>query len=389
MSRLRWTTAGESHGPALVGVVEGVPSGLALSIERVDRELARRQGGYGRGARMKLEHDRIELLSGTRGGITLGSPISFVIRNADATIERLPVPKDPRPGHADLAGCQKHGHRDPRAVLERASARETAARVACGAIVRQVLEHFGIEIFAHVTELGGVAIDPTAIELVFARPRSERESLRDRSAFYQLDPGCEPRLVARVDEAAAAGDTLGGVFEVRAFGLPPGLGGYANPADRLTSRLGAALLSIPAMKGVEFGSGFALARELGSRAHDEIVAAPAESRGAWDSRYGRASNRAGGLEGGMTTGEPLVVRTAMKPISTLRRGLGTVEFETLESVRATYQRSDVTSVPAASVVGEAVVALELGAAFLEKFGGDSMGELEAACAQHRARLGHV
>ncbi|MBL8857847.1 MAG: chorismate synthase [Planctomycetes bacterium] len=383
---MRWTTAGESHGAALVGIVEGVPAGLALSIERVDGELARRQGGYGRGGRMKLERDRIELLSGTRGGITLGSPIAFVIRNNDAVIEKLPVPTNPRPGHADLAGCQKFGHRDPRAVLERASARETATRVACAGIARQVLEHFGIEVFGHVVELGGVAIPATAIDAAFALSSAKRHELREKSAFFALDAATDEQLKALVDATKEKGDTLGGIFEVRALGLPPGLGGYASGAERLTARLGAALLSIPAMKGVEFGLGFATARVPGSLAHDAIQAARDTSSG---SRYERATNRAGGLEGGMTTGEPLVVRTAMKPIPTLRRGLPTVEFETLEPTAATYQRSDVTSVPAASVVGEAMVALELTAAFLEKFGGDSLAEVEDAVGAYRRRLGGV
>ncbi len=388
MSVLRWTTAGESHGKALVGIVEGLPSGMELSIERVDAELARRQGGYGRGGRMKLEKDRVELLSGTRGGVTLGSPIAFVIRNADATIEDLPVPKNPRPGHADLAGCMKHGHRDPRAVLERASARETATRVACAAIARQVLERFDVEVFAHVVELGGIAVDARAVESAFAGARAEREARRAQSPFHAVDSAVDVRMTARVDEAKAGGDTLGGIFEVRAMGLPPGLGSYNSGPERLTSRIGGALFSIPAMKGVEFGLGFETARRMGSEAHDPIEGAEGGT-GPFGSRYRRTSGRSGGLEGGMTTGEPLVVRTAMKPIPTLRRGLPTVDFETLEGVPATWQRSDVTSVPAASVVGEAVVALELTAAFLAKFGGDSIGEVERAVAGFREQLRRV
>lgn len=377
MSRLRWTTAGESHGAALVGVLEGLPSGLPLSLERANGELARRQGGYGRGGRMKIERDEIELLSGTRGGITLGSPISFSIRNHDATIEKLPVPTNPRPGHADLAGCQKHGHRDPRAVLERASARETAARVAIAAIARQVLERFEIEVFAHVVELGGVAAAPGAFEGSLER--------RDASEFFCLDPAAEPAMRAAVDAARAAGDSLGGVFEVRALGLPPGLGSYASGPERLTARLGGALFSIPAIKGVEFGLGFEAARRRGSAVHDPIIAAK-DGSGSRSARMRRETNRAGGLEGGMTTGESLVVRAAMKPIPTMRRGARTVEFETLEPVEATYQRSDVTSVPAASVVGEAMVALVLAEAFLDKFGGDSIAEVEGAFRAYLGRL---
>jgi chorismate synthase len=382
MKGLRWVTAGESHGKALVGILEGMPAGLALDVARVDAELARRQGGYGRGGRMKIEQDRIELLSGTKGGLTIGSPIAFTILNHDQTIERLPTPTNPRPGHADLAGCQKFGHRDPRAVLERASARETATRVALGAIARQLLEGFGVELFAHVIELGGVAVRGDAWEAAGER----RTALRAASDFHCLDAECEPRFRSRVDAARAADDSLGGVFEVRVLGLPPGLGHYANPAERLTARLGAALFSIPAMKGVEFGLGFGAARLPGSQVHDAIVppaSAPASASARWG-RFARATNRAGGLEGGMTTGEELVARVAMKPIPSLRAGLPSLEFASGAEVVATYQRSDVTSVPAASVVGEAVLALELGSAFLEKFGGDSLDQVRATFARWRS-----
>lgn len=382
VSRLAWITAGESHGKALVGVLSGFPAGVELALERVDHELARRQGGHGRGGRMKIERDSAELLSGVRAGRTLGSPIALALTNRDATIERLPVPTNPRPGHADLAGCQKLWLRDPRAVLERASARETAMRVALAGVARQVLERFGVEIFAHVVELGGIAVDPAAVEGAFAKPAEARAAAREASAFYTLDAAVEERLRARVEETRAAGDTLGGVFEVRAHGLPPGLGSYHSGPERLTARLGGALLSIPAMKAVEFGLGFEAARRPGSEVQDPIVPAPGGHFG----RFGRASNRAGGLEGGLTTGEPLVVRVAMKPIPTLRRGVATVDFETGERCQATYQRSDVTSVPAASVVGEAVVALELAAAFLERFAGDSLPQVEAAYAAHLEAL---
>jgi len=327
---------------------------------------------------MRIERDEIELLSGTRGGITLGSPISFSIANHDATIEKLPVPTNPRPGHADLAGCQKHGHRDPRAVLERASARETATRVALAAIARQVLERFEIEVFAHVVELGGVGVSPVAVEASFAggaQERGGRRERRDASEFLSLDPAAEPAMRAAVDEAREQGDSLGGIFEVRALGLPPGLGSYASGPERLTARVGGALLSIPAIKGVEFGLGFEAARRKGSAVHDPIIPA-GDGSGPCGARVRRESNRAGGLEGGMTTGEPLLVRAAMKPIPTMRRGARTVEFESLQPVAATYQRSDVTSVPAASVVGEAMVALVLAESFLDKFGGDSIAEVE-------------
>jgi chorismate synthase len=381
MGRITWTTAGESHGPALVGVLEGLPAGLALDVARVDAELARRQGGYGRSKRQALERDRLELLSGTRGGMTLGSPIAFRIPNRDASIERLEVPTTPRPGHADLAGCQKYGVRDPRMVLERASARETAARVALGGIARQVLEAFGVEVFAHVVALGGERVRDGAFEAV---PAERRAELRAQSAFYALDPDAEERFRARVDRAAEELDSLGGVFEVRALGLPPGLGGYARPDERLTARLGGALLSIPAMKGVEFGLGFPAADLPGSAVHDAI-----ELRDGPYGRFGRQTNRAGGLEGGMTTGEPLVARVAMKPIPTLRRGVATVDLETGAAVAAQYQRSDVTSVPAASVVGEAVVALVLADAFLAKFGGDHLDDVRASFAAWRERAAGV
>jgi chorismate synthase len=377
VTTLRWTTAGESHGVALVGVLEGIPAGLELDLARVDRELVRRQRGYGRGGRMKIEHDRAELLSGTRAGLTIGSPIALRIGNADATIERLPVPTNPRPGHADLAGCQKLSARDPRAVLERASARETAMRVALASVARQVLEQFGVEVFAHVVELGGIAARADAFDAAGA----ERAELRDASDFAGLDSAVDAAWRARVDAARAEGDSLGGVFEIRALGLPPGLGSYFAGRERLTSRLGAALFSIPAIKGVEFGRGFESARLPGSQVHDAIVTAPTRF-----GRFARATNRAGGLEGGMTTGEPLVARAAMKPIPTLRRGLATVDFETGAAVEAQYQRSDVTSVPAASVVGEAMVALELTAAFLERFGGDSFEHVRAAWNDYVARL---
>jgi chorismate synthase len=377
MKGIRWTTAGESHGAALVGILEGLPAGMELDLDRVNSELERRQGGYGRGGRMKIERDRIELLSGTRAGRTLGSPLSFSIVNKDHVIERLPVPGNPRPGHADLAGCQKFTHRDPRAVLERASARETAARVALGGLARQVLEPFGVEIFAHVISVGEVSVGAGCWE----RAGERRGALRAASEFWALDADCEAGMRAAVDTARADRDSLGGVFEVRVMGLPPGLGGYSSGPERLTSRLGAALFSIPAMKGVEFGLGFEAARRPGSKVHDPIVPAA----GNWG-RFGRSSNHAGGLEGGMTTGEPLVMRVAMKPIPSLKQGMPSVDFESGEAVQATYQRSDVTSVPAASVVGEAVVALELASVFLEKFAGDSIEHVQTAYESYRERV---
>jgi chorismate synthase len=356
---------------------------MPLDVERVDRELARRQAGHGRGGRMRIERDTVEVLSGTRAGLTIGSPIALRVANRDSTIEALPVPGDPRPGHADLAGCQQLGVRDPRAVLERASARETAARVALGGVARQLLEAFDVELFAHVVELAGDAADPAGWERAGGDAAvSEREALREASPFLSLDPAADERWRARVDEAKEKGDTLGGVYEVRVLGLPPGLGTYARTDERLTGRLGGALLSIPAMKGVEFGLGFESARRPGSEVMDPIELDGEARYG----RFGRGSNNAGGLEGGMTTGAPLVARVAMKPIPTLRRGLPTVEFASGESVQATYQRSDVTSVPAASVVGEAVCALELARAFLARFGGASLDQVRDTVEAWRARV---
>lgn len=382
MTGIGWRTAGESHGRTLVGIVEGIPAGLELDLARVDEDLARRQRGYGRGGRMKIESDRIELLSGTRKGITLGSPIAFAVANKDYTIEKLGVPGDPRPGHADLAGCQKYGHRDPRAVMERSSARETAARVAAAGIARQVLEALGVEVFAHTVEVGGAQVREDAWEAAGER----RRSIRDASEFLCLDQGAEPAMRAAVDAAREAEDTCGGVFEVVATGLPPGLGGYQSADERLTGRLGGALLSIPAIKGVEVGLGFESARRRGSEVNDAIELAPGGvAPGGWG-RFTRPTNRAGGLEGGMTTGAPLVLRAAMKPIPTLRQGMPSVDFATGEPVRATWQRSDVTAAPAAGVVGEAMVVLVLASAVREKFGGDSMEQLRASWEAYREAL---
>ena len=376
MSGLRWTTAGESHGAALVGILEGLPAGLELSIERIDGELRRRQGGYGRGGRMAIESDTVRVLSGMRAGLTLGSPLALMIENRDVKIEELGIPTSPRPGHADLAGCQKYGKADPRAILERASARETAMRVALGAAARQVLEAFGVRIFGYVVELGGLAAAVTEVDA------KRQFDLRERSDFACLDPESELAWKAAVDAAKADGDTLGGIFEVCVTGLPPGLGTFQDPRGRMTSRLGAAMLAIPAIKGVEFGVGFESARLRGGEVHDAIELGGGEE-GSFG-RFGRASNRSGGLEGGMTTGAPLVLRAAMKPISTLRKGLETVEFGG-GPVKSTYQRSDVTAVPAASVVGENVVALELASAFLESFSGASLEMVRASFETWRDR----
>ncbi|MFT7484620.1 MAG: chorismate synthase [Candidatus Paceibacteria bacterium] len=384
MSRLTWRTGGESHGPSLVGLVEGMPAGLEFSIERVNHELARRQLGYGRGGRMKIETDKVDILSGLKKGITLGSPIAFLVKNKDHVIDDLPIPGDPRPGHADLAGCQKYGHRDPRAILERASARETASRVAAGGIARQLLENLGVEVFAHSVEVGGICVKEGA----FAAAGEKRAEIRESSDFLSLDPTVDGDMRAAVDAAKADGDTVGGVVEILVLNLPPGLGGYASSDERLTGRWAGALMSIPAMKGVEIGLGFEASRRRGSAVHDAIELAASPNDRGWG-RFRRRTNNAGGLEGGMTNGEHLCLRLAMKPIPTLRQGLDSVDFESGETVHATWQRSDITALPAAGVVGEAMVALVLADAVLAKFGGDSMVQLRRAWELYREDLSGI
>ena len=380
---LRFTTAGESHGRGLVAVLEGVPAGLRVTAAQIDAELARRMAGHGRGARMRIEADAIDWLAGVRAGETIGSPIAMFIPNRDwdnwrdvmapgpdapGEVRRRAVTR-PRPGHADLVGVLKYDRRDARDVLERASARETAARAACGAVCKVLLAEFGVEIGSHVVELGGVAAappDPLPVPL---------NAAADASTVRCLDPAAEREMVTRIDAARAGGDTLGGVAEVVARGVPAGLGSYASWDRRLDGRLAQALMSIPAVKGVELGLGFAAARRPGSAVHDEIVPG-----------LGRASNRAGGTEGGMTTGEPLVARVAMKPIATLMTPLRTVSLETGAPAAAQAERSDVTAVPAMGVVAEAMTAIVLAQALLEKFGGDSLTELRHNVAGYLARV---
>ena len=386
----RFTTAGESHGRGLVAVLEGIPAGLPVSAEQINVELKRRMGGYGRGARMKIESDQIEWLAGVRAGETLGSPIAMLVWNrdwehwqdvlaaeADAPgAERRRQVTRPRPGHADLAGSLKYDRRDARDILERASARETVARVACGAVCKILLEQFGVEIGSHVVELGGVKAGVGAQHA--APPPARVNQASDASPVRCLDPDAEREMIARIDAAKAAGDTLGGVVEVIALGVPVGLGSHVSWDAKLDGRLAQALMSIPAVKGVELGLGFEAARRKGSEVHDEIL--PGLSR---------ATNRAGGTEGGMTTGEPLVARVAMKPISTLMSPLRTVDLKTGGPAQAQSERSDVTAVPAMGVIAEAMVSLVLAQALLEKFGGDALSEtkrnFEGYVAQVRAR----
>jgi chorismate synthase len=389
---LRFTTAGESHGPALIAILEGIPAGLPLLAAHVNDELARRQQGYGRGRRMQIERDEVEFLSGVRAGETLGSPIGMLIRNRDWENWRDvmdPAPRDsdpdprrravtrPRPGHADLTGLLKYDRADARDILERASARETTARVAAGAVCKTMLSHFAVTIASHVVHLGG--IDAARPDI----PPADINRVADNSPVRMLDAGAAERVIARIDEVKRAGNTLGGVCEVVVTGCPVGLGSHVSWDRKLDGRLGAAMLSIPAVKGVEIGIGFAAARLAGADVHDEIEAAADRDR---TGHTRRRTNRAGGLEGGMTTGEPLVIRVAMKPISTLMRPLGTVDVATGESAAAVAERSDVTAVPAMGVIAEAMAAFVVAQALLEKFGGDSLAETKRNFAGYIARV---
>jgi chorismate synthase len=386
-----FTTAGESHGKALVTVVEGLPAGLPLAAEHVDRQLARRMQGYGRGARMQIEQDRVEWLSGVRAGETLGSPVAMLVPNRDWTnwediMAAEGTPGDfrrrrvtrPRPGHADLVGVLKYDRLDARDILERASARETVARVAAGALARRLLEEFGADIGSHVVSLGGVRVAPPS---PLPQPLNP---VADRSAVRVLDPAAEAEIIARIDAAKAAGDTLGGEIEVVTTGLVLGLGSHVSWHRKLDGRLAGMLMSIPAVKGVEIGLGFEAARRPGSAVHDPI---DADEAAALRGGFRRRTNNAGGLEGGMTTGEPLVVRVAMKPISTLMSPLPTVDLETGAAAAAQSERSDVTAVPAMGVIAEALVAIVLADAMLEKFGGDSLGEMRRNVEGYLAILG--
>ncbi|MBM4000304.1 MAG: chorismate synthase [Planctomycetes bacterium] len=371
---LRYWTAGESHGKALVTVVDGFPCGLEIDVATIDRELLRRQGGYGRGGRQRIEADRVEILSGTWRLLTLGSPIAMQIVNRDAKLERLDDLDQPRPGHADLTGAIKHLG-SIRGVLERASARETAARVAAGALARQLLSAFGIDLLGYVVELGGLPIPVPPGSL------ADHRSIRDASAVYGLNVEQDGAVKARIDDAGRRGDTLGGIVEVRVEGLPIGLGTHAQWDRKLDGRLAQAVMAVQAIKGVEIGLGFEAARRPGSAVHDPIRYDRSSSH-LPHLGYLRPSNHAGGLEGGITNGQPLVLRAAMKPISTLAARLPSVNMATKESEPAAYERSDICAVPAASVVVENVVAFEIARAWTEKFGNDSIAEAQARYDQY-------
>ncbi|HEX5324107.1 MAG TPA: chorismate synthase [Capsulimonadaceae bacterium] len=388
----RFLTAGESHGPALTAIVEGVPAGLRVQAEPINEQLKRRQGGYGRGARQKIETDTVEFLSGIRFGETLGDPITMVVKNRDwanwtkkMQIEPLAKGEEPpvapitipRPGHADYAGMMKYGHHDLRNVLERASARNTATLVAIGAVARILLAEFGIAITSHVVNIGGIKVDADGIDMRKIAELSEESPVR------VVDKAVEEKIIEAINTAKYNGDTLGGVFEVIAIGVPVGLGTNSQWDRRIDARLAQALMSIQAMKGVEIGMGFGVADVLGSQVHDPFYYDDDEAR------FIRSSNNAGGTEGGMTNGEPIVVRAAMKPIATLMKKLPSVNLETKEPVPAFAERSDVCAVPAAAVIGEAMVAIVIAEFFTEKFGGDSLCEMrenyKAYMAQVKAR----
>jgi chorismate synthase len=372
---LRYLTAGESHGELLMGIIEGIPSGLLIRVTDIDRDLARRQVGYGRGSRMKIEKDSVKIYTGVRWGRTLGSPVGLVVRNKDWENWRDKMSPDPmflnsadpvtrpRPGHADLPGALKYGVNDIRNILERSSARETAMRVAVGSVAKRLLAEFGIEVVSHVLSIGGVFAKVPKVSFQEIRKRTEASELRC------ADHDAEKRMMKKIDEAMAAGDTLGGVFELIITGAPVGLGSHVHWDRKLDGRLAAALMSIQAIKGVEVGAGFGVAYKPGSQVHDEIL---------WSRKEGfyRKTNMAGGIEGGMSNGEAIVLRAAMKPIPTLYKPLRSVDMASKKPFKASIERSDACAVPAAGVVAEAAAAFELAAAMIEKFGGDSIEEMK-------------
>lgn len=366
---LRYLTAGESHGKTLLALVDGFPAGVTVDLEPINFELRRRQGGYGRGGRQRIETDAVNVLSGVWKGVTLGSPIALEVPNRDNKLDRLDDLPRPRPGHADLTGAIKYLG-SIRGVLERASARETAVRVAAGALAKQLLSEFGITVFGYVVELGGERIEQVDASL------EELKAIRNQSEVYGLDLARDEAIKKLIDVAGKEGDTLGGVVEVRVDGLPIGLGSHAQWDRKLDGRLAQAVMSVQAIKGVEVGLGFEAARRRGSQVHDPIQY-DATHRGEPGLGYVRPTNNAGGIEGGMTNGQPLIIRAAKKPISTLAKPLESINLDTKEKQEASYERSDVCAVPAASVIVENVVAFEVAAAFVDKFGGDSLPEMKA------------
>ncbi|WP_369900367.1 chorismate synthase [Bacillus manliponensis] len=383
---MRYLTAGESHGPQLTTILEGVPAGLPIVADNINTQLARRQKGYGRGRRMQIEKDQVQILSGVRHGYSIGAPIALVVENRDFThwtkvMGAEPLTEEeaktmkrqitrPRPGHADLNGAIKYGHRDMRNVLERSSARETTVRVAAGAVATRILEELGIKIASHVIEIGGVQAEKTTYESI-----EQLQEVTEASPVRCLDEEAGKKMMQAIDDAKANGDSIGGIVEVVVEGMPIGVGSYAHYDRKLDAKLAAAIMSINAFKGVEIGIGFEAARQPGSLVHDEIM---------WDEEngYTRKTNRAGGLEGGMTTGMPVVVRGVMKPIPTLYKPLNSVDIDTKESFQASIERSDSCAVPAASVVAEAVVAWELAAAVVEQFGGDRIDLIRENIEKH-------
>lgn len=370
---LRYITAGESHGESILTVVEGLPYGLPINLDFINQALKRRQGGYGRSQRMQIEIDQAEIVSGVRRGYTLGSPVTVLIRNRVTDIDDQQELRVARPGHADLAGVLKLGIRDARDVSERASARETVARTAAGALANWLLLQFGIYVIGYVVEIASIACD-----LSVSNP-SELKERRDSSIFYLVDPRLDSRVKEEVDAAERRGDTVGGVIEVMAFNVPPGLGGFAYLDQRLDGNIGCALFCIPTIKGVEFGIGFKGVRLPGSELHDEIILRE-------DGNIGRASNNAGGIEGGMSNGEIILVRAASKPVPTLRKPLRSIDLRSAKPMPAPYERSDICAVPAVSVVSECVVGFEIAKAFLEKFGADTFEEIRTRHQRYKNEL---
>lgn len=383
MNKLRFLTAGESHGKGLIGILEGIPAGLLLSSEDIDKELKKRQAGYGRGGRMKIESDRVEIISGVRWGKTVGSPISLLIENKDWENWEHGMSSDsrhegsidavtrPRPGHADLAGALKYGHKDIRNILERSSARETAMRVAIGAVAKKFLSEFGINIGSYVIQIGSVKISNLKFQI------SNFEEIFKKAEVSPVrcpDEDASKKMMEMIDSVVQKGDTLGGIFEVVATGLPIGLGSHIQWDKRLDGRLAQALMGIQAIKGVEIGTGFKMAERFGSEVMDEIFYEKAMGNRQEAIGFYRETNHAGGIEGGMTNGMPIVIRAAMKPIPTLRKPLRSVDIITKEPFEAAYERSDTCAVPAAAIIGEAMTALVIADALIEKFGGDSMEE---------------